>query len=404
MQTQKQGAKRNTGLLILCLLVLMLPVLLCTGCGKGEAGDGTEVAENVSAENSVTWQSITEGAGEQRKPEYATQFVMTKYDTYTLIEIADGQQILVVPENAPVPENLPEEMTVLQQPLEHLYVAASSAMDCFVELGALPQVALTSTTYENWSIPEVREALQENTLEYVGKYSAPDYEYVLDTGCDGVVESTMIYHSPETMEQLRKLGLPVMVERSSYEAHPMGRMEWIRLYGVLTGREAEAEAFFAEAEQRFRQVMKEGNTGETVAFFYITSNGLVNVRKPGDYLATMIGLSGGNYVFENLKVDSDSATSGMNMEMESFYAGARDADVLIYNSTIDGGMETLEELLVKNPLLKDFRAVQQGNVWCTEKSMFQKTTAMADMMEDLHAIVTGEAEEQEQLQYLHRLQ
>lgn len=403
MQTQKQGTKRNTGLLILCLFVLMLPVLLCTGCGKGEAGDGTVVAENIAAENSVTWQSLAEGAGEQWKPEYATQFVMTKYDTYTLIEIADGQQILVVPENAPVPENLPEEMTVLQQPLEQLYVAASSAMDCFVELGALPQVALTSTTYENWSIPEVREALQENTLEYVGKYSAPDYEYVLDTGCDGVVESTMIYHSPETMEQLRKLGLPVMVERSSYEAHPMGRMEWIRLYGVLTGHEAEAETFFAEAEQRFRQVLKEGNTGKTVAFFYITSNGLVNVRKPGDYLATMIGLSGGNYVFENLKVDSDSATSGMNMEMESFYAGARDADVLIYNSTIDGGMETLEELLVKKPLLKDFRAVQQGNVWCTEKSMFQKTTAMADMMEDLHAIVTGEAEEQEQLQYLHRL-
>ena len=32
----------------------------------------------------------------------------------------------------------------------------------------------------------------------------------------------MIYHSPEVLEQLERLGIPVLVERSSYETLPAG--------------------------------------------------------------------------------------------------------------------------------------------------------------------------------------
>ena len=39
----------------------------------------------------------------------------------------------------------------------------------------------------------------------------------------------MIYHTPEVKEQLEDFGVPVLVERSSYENHPLGRMEWIKL-------------------------------------------------------------------------------------------------------------------------------------------------------------------------------
>ena len=54
----------------------------------------------------------------------------------------------------------------------------------------------------------------------------------------------MIYHTPEVKEKLEALGIPVLVERSSYETDPLGRMEWIKLYGALTGHYAEAAAFF----------------------------------------------------------------------------------------------------------------------------------------------------------------
>ena len=92
----------------------------------------------------------------------------------------------------------------------------------------------------------------------------------------------------------------------------------------------------------------------------------------------------------------------MNLQMEAFYYGAKDADFLIYNSTIDGKLDTLEQLLGKSSLLADFKAVQNGNVWCTEQSMFQQSSASAGMIRDLNAIITGTAES-DTLTFLHKL-
>ena len=99
-----------------------------------------------------------------------------------------------------------------------------------------------------------------------------------------------------------------------------------------------------------------------MAFFYISSNGYANVRKSGDYVSKMIELAGGTYVFQNLGEEDDNALSTVNMTMEEFYAQARDVDCIIYNSTIDGEIYTIDELLGKSALLADFKAVKEGNV------------------------------------------
>jgi iron complex transport system substrate-binding protein len=77
--------------------------------------------------------------------------------------------------------------------------------------------------------------------------------------------------------------------------------------------------------------------------------------------------------------------------MESFYAQARDADVLIYNSTAVGAVPDMDAFLALSPLLADFKAVKAGEVWCTEKSMFQRSSAAADIMRELHILLSGEA-------------
>lgn len=335
--------------------------------------------------------------------EYADQFSVSYYENGTsIIEIADGEQYLLVPENADAPASIPENVTVIHQPVERIYLAASSAMDLFDGIDALDTIRATSTAQKDWSLPHVVEAIANGDILYAGKYSAPDYELILSEECDLAIESTMIYHSPAAQEQLESQGIPVLVERSSYESHPLGRLEWIKLYGLLLGKEAEAEAFYKEKSQLFDSIEPEANAAKTVAFFYIGANGYVNIRKPGDYISKMIELAGGQYIFdaEDLGVE-DNALSTMNIQFETFYAAAMDADILIYNSTVDGGLSTMDELTEKNALLKEFKAVQNGNVWCTEKNMFQQTTGAADMIADLHQIFAGESTDD--LQFLYPL-
>ena len=139
------------------------------------------------------------------------------------------------------------------------------------------------------------------------------------------------------------------MERSSYESHPLGRLEWIRLYGVLFDKEEEADSFYEAELEKLEPIMKKESCNVTVAFFSVTANGTISVRKSNDYVAQMIALSGGTYVPEQLAGEEENALSTMNIQMEDFYADA--------------------------------------NVYCTTNNFFQKSTAIGDFMEDLNKII-----------------
>ena len=334
---------------------------------------------------------------------YAEEFSVDYYKGgYALITIADSDKFLIVPEGKEAPENMEENIAVLKQPLNNIYLVATSAMDFFVSLDGLESIRLSGTNENGWYIEEAKKALKDGSILFAGKYNAPDYELILGENCSLAVESTMIYHTPEVKEKLEQFKIPVLVERSSYESHPIGRTEWIKLYGVLLGKEEEAERLFKEQEERMETVLSEKNTGKTVAFFYITTNGLANVRKSNDYVSKMIELAGGKYIFENLG-ENDNALSTVNMQMEEFYAKAKDADYIIYNSTIDGELTTIDQLLAKSSLLNDFKAVKNGNVWCTEQNLFQDTMGLGTMIEDIHTMLTTEDGSLDTLTYMHRL-
>ena len=334
---------------------------------------------------------------------YASQFSMERFsDGNTAIHVADGGEYLVVPEGGKIPEELSQEVTVISLPLDNIYLAATSAMDLFNHLDSLDQITLSGTEASGWYIEEARQAMEEGRMVYAGKYSGPDYEKILSAGCDLAIESTMINHSPQVKEQLTRLGIPVFVERSSYESHPLGRMEWIKVYGVLTGKEELADACFQAQLQQLEEIFDQENTGKTVAFFSIHSKGYATVRKSGDYVAKMIELAGGKYVPEGL--GNDNQLSTMNMEMEAFYEAAKDADYLIYNSTIDGELSSLGQLLEKSSLFGDFKAVKEGNVWCAKQNMFQETMSFGEMIQDIHRMLTKEGADDEDMAFLLRLE
>ena len=340
---------------------------------------------------------------ESRYPlDYAQQFTVDECaGGYSLITI-DGSRYLVVPEGAAVPAKLDGDIVVLQQPIENIYLVSSSAMDPIISIDGLDTVALSGTQADNWYLDAAKTAMENGQIAYAGKYSAPDYETILAANCGLAIENTMIYHTPEVKEQLEKFGVPVLVERSSYESGPLARMEWVKLYGVLLGKTDEAEQLFDDAVQRVAPLEQEPSTGKTAAFFSIASNDLATVRKGGDYVAKMIKMAGGEYVFADL-TDSGNNLATVNISLEDFYAGAKDADVLIYNSTIEGEIRTMDELLAKCPLLAQCKAVQQGNVWCTAQSLFQQSMELPDLILDMNKVFTEGTPEDSELRFLKKI-
>lgn len=362
------------------IILFLISVMTLSACGVQSHSHTTE-------KNETTVDFTPAEKTDSLNLKYAEEFSVDKYGDYSLITIDGSDKFLVVPENCETPSNVPSDISVLKQPLDKTYLVSTSVMDLISRIGAVSDIRLSGTKEKNWYVEDAVKAMENGDMIYAGKYSAPDYELILNEGCNLAIENTMIYHNPEVKEKLENLGIPVLVEKSSYEKNPLGRLEWIKLYSVLYGKENEAESYFDSQAEKIETVMQSENTGKTVAFFSVTQNGSVTVRKPNDYISQMIHMAGGNYIIQSSDAE-ENALSTMNMQMEDFYAAAKNADILIYNSTIEGEITSVSDLTAKDNLFNDFKAVKEGNVYCTSNNFFQKSTGIAEFIEDLNTIFT----------------
>lgn len=398
----------------LWMAILMILALALAGCGQSgqestaDSGSKTAVSDSESQEtqgNSGDSQTSSSdeisSLNEKDAPEipgltyesrmelqYAECFDVYYYnDGFALIDVHDSARYLVIPEGESVPEGLDGDIVVLQKPLDTIYMAATSVMALFDSLDALDTIRLSGTQASGWYIDNAVAAMESGEIVFAGKYSEPDYELMVDEGCDLAIESTMILHTPKVQEMIEMLGIPVFIDRSSYEPHPLGRTEWIKAYSVLLDKEDQAAAFFDEQTEVISELKDFPNTEKTVAYFYISTDGSVVVRKPGDYIPKMIEIAGGRYAFDDV-VDEENNSSSISITMEEFYDSAVNADYLVYNGTIDTPITTVDELLAKSGLFADFKAVKEGNVWCAGKYLYQATDIVGKFITDIHLMLT----------------
>ena len=433
--------------------------------GDGQAENGQS---GTVGESSVQWSAAPEIDGlmfiSSEKNDVAEYFRLSVYEDasgakYQLLETAGGlHRYLIVPADAQVSNRKSDhftaraseansankekkgdalELTVLQQPLTTTYVAASAVMASLCDLGAVSQIRFSGLREEGWYVDEARTAMKKGSMLFAGKYSEPDYETLLREGCDLALESTMIYRSPEVIEKLSALGIPVYIDYSSYEPHVLGRLEWIRVYGALFGHEEKAQQWYQTERDRIRAIQKDAEkasvgaaqigksteksgtktsvdsknktsstkTGSesagqdatavqrpTVVYFYVNASGQIQVRQPNDYIPELLELAGARYLAPDMSGLGGSRKSNVTVSLEDFYSSCRDADYLIYSATLDRPLSSIQELLGKNALFADFKAVKEGHVYTTDKDFYQLSDRMADFAEDVSRMLQGQGD------------
>ena len=394
--------------IIIYIMISIIGLFWLSGCDSPSSDSGnTESKAEAEAQNGLIYKS-------SMKLLYAKNFSVDYYEGgYKILTTKDGTKILTVPKGKKTPKDIDKDIIVLKEPVSDLYLVASGVMDMFDKLDAVDTIKFSGLDSDGWYIDSASEALESGKMLYAGKYSKPDYELLVSENCSLAIENTMITHSPQVTEKLKSFDIPLIIEYSSYEEEPLGRVEWVKFFGALTDRDEKADELFNEQVDIVNRIAKADGTDTddttksdaatksddasnddnrpTVAFFYITSNGQIQVRKSTDYVPKMISLAGGEYIFDASN-DDDTGRSTMNMQLEDFYNGAIDADYLIYNSAIDGGVKSIAELLDKCPVLADFRAVKDGNVFCTTNDMYQQSMSIGYMIDDMHSMIIGDAD------------
>ena len=319
-------------------------------------------------------------------------------DGTSLICVADGARYLVTDAGYVCDPRLAQDVTVIERPLHDVYLVASDTMCAFDALGSLDAITVSGLERDSWHVDGARAAMDAGKVVYGGKYRSPDYELLLAKGVSLAVESSMINHAPEVKDKLEELGISVFCELSSYEADPLGRLEWIRLWGHLLDKDEEAEAVFRREAQKVAEASAEP-LDVSVAFFSLNANGAAVVRRPGDYVTAMIELAGGTSAFSGLG-ESQVGSTSMTLDQERFFSCVRDADIIVYNKTIDGSVETLDDLVERSDVLASAKAVEQGTVWMTSEDMYQQMVHTGQVVSDLHQAFLGTTDD---LTYLKRL-
>ncbi|MBQ3842169.1 MAG: ABC transporter substrate-binding protein [Ruminiclostridium sp.] len=359
--------------LIAALLTAVLIANLC-GCGQAPAA-------------SDPYYTAEYGEPQKLANDTAECFTIYEYaNGGSMIETSSGDKLLVLPEGEKKPAAA-DGVTVINVSPKNIYMAASAVMCFFDSLDRIGDIRFSALEADDWYIQDAVSAMQSGSMVYAGKYRDPDYEMLLSGGCRLSVQSTMSEHVPDVREKLEELGIPVFVDRSSYEPHPLGRCEWIKVYARICGCPELGERLYNEQKKHFDElsaVSDDNAERKTAAFFYISSAGRVVTRKSGDYITKMIELAGGRNVFDFW--GEDNASSSVTLEPEQFYANAKNADIIIYNCTIGGEIHSVEEMIAKNSLLADFKAVREGNVWATSSSLYQEIMKTGEILTDFGKI------------------
>ncbi len=360
--------------------------------------DAEDIKDNISDMSPVEIAGFTYIGTDENS--FAEKYRIHRYEKdLAVIAVSDGRNYVVAPEGSEVPDINTPDTFIIRKPLTSIYLAASAVMCQFDSIGAVDKITLSGTKKEDWYITSAADAMEAGTIEYGGKYSAPDYEMMMEKGTDLAIENTMILHTPKVLEKLEKLGITTLIDRSSYEEDPLGRLEWIKVYGLLCDREDEAEKAFVEQRRMVEDIDLSNVEGKSVAVFSMNSNHQIVTKKKSDYFVKMIEKAGGTYVAPDSESDEKSASS-VTVSIEAFYAYAKDADILIYNGTIQDAPESIEEVQNMDATFKSFKAVQSGDVWTCDRSLYQFTNKAGSIISDLFEVI---AEGKEKTEFFYKL-
>lgn len=377
-------------------LIAVLLVLVLALCALPAMADESTEAATVTQTPVEEFGGLTYTGSMEL--DYANQFRVDYYEGgYSLTTLVDGVQVLVVPEGASTPEGLPENVIVVNQPVTDMLISSTPTTSLINAIGRLDTIKYTTNDLDSWYIDEVKAAMEAGEITYIGSYKEPDFEVLAAEPPMFSVFSTMLDSVPDVADKLDELGIKYIRDYATYENHPLARVEWVKLYGALLGEEEAAQAAYDEQKQMVES-LGESQTGKTCVMFYITSKGTLHVRNGSDYMARMLELAGGEYALSDF---NPNQTGAEQMEMEEFYSRAADADYIIYIWSLGGKPETLADFTAKWELLSEFKAVKDGNVFCTTPDYFQITNTLGDMIVDMNTMLTGS---DAPMEYLFKLQ
>lgn len=338
--------------------------------------------------------------GDTLRLEYAGNLCLVRCPGYTLAVLRNPWDTLkvlhtyaLVDREDSLPENLPDGATVVRVPLERCMVYSSVHCSLFKELGAVDRIAgICGLEYMN--VPEIKEGCRAGKVTDCGNSMSPDVEKIIDLHPDALLLSP--YENSGGYGKVGKLGIP-LVECADYmETSPLGRAEWMKFYGLLTGAYPRADSLFRKVEKAYlgMKTLAAGAGHRPTVLSDLKYGATWYISGGNSTTGQLYADAGADYVFAYLN------TSGsVPMAFETVLDKGQQAEYwfIKYNQPKD---KTCRELAEEYAPYSRFRAFKERRIYgCNtsyvpfyEDTPFRPDRLLEDMVRILHPELFDEAD------------
>ncbi len=319
-------------------LLFAFAVILITGCSNDEFGDRLlPDHDEFSSIDSFDVMNV----------EYAENFDIRKSEGGFTLSIIDPNEQTVEKEFT-IPINKPLKLISLTSTVNGM----CSLLDA---QNAIVGISSTDYLYDD----QLKARSESGLIAEFGDESNYSLEKIIASGADIVLYSGFGDKFPN-QEKLEKLGFILIPVYDWREVHPLGKAEWIKLIGVLSGKIEASKKFFDHVVQEYQTVQEKVSDLNTESPTVISGNlfGDTWYSPAGDsYMARIIQDAGGDYVYKETL-----GTGSVERSIEQILKDNSSTEIWI-----NPGMSSLSAISKVNPHAKNLKAFD--NVYCYSKNM-----------------------------------
>lgn len=300
-------------------------------------------------------------------------------------KVTDGNKrvMLLVPRGQKVPSEY-KNLPVVYTPVKRVVITSTTQASLMRPLGVLGSIVGVTTEKDQWYIDQVKAGMESGSIQLVGGGMGPlDYDKIVALKPDLVFMSTGGPNDARALQKLEELNIPVAVDNEWLENDPLGRLEWIKFIAAFYDKEQQASDFFDGAEKRIAEITaKVAKVKDKPKVIWgLIYQGKAYVPAADSYVARMIAMAGGDYLFKGNKGTGSGAIT-----FEEYYALGKEADIYIDDTMMNLGRNTIAHITDQSRLMADLPVLKKGNVWGYQPWYWQSLDKTDEVIEDLAAI------------------
>ena len=298
-------------------------------------------------------------------------------------------------------------MNAFPYPVKNVVCMSSSHVAYFASIDEIACIIAISGTRFIYN-KDVQELIKEGKIVDIGSETAPNYERIMALKPDMVITYAIGTSDNSHISVLKKLGIKVLTIGDYLEKSPLGKMEYMKLFGHLTGKSNLADSLFTvkcaeyeELKNKLAESLKEGSP--TPVLINMPYNGAWFIPGERSYISQLVKDAGG-VILGAKPNEHQSAQYGF----EYIYSLGLQAKVWLHPNAIN----TLDELGRENAMFRNLAPFKTGEVYNNNLrstpelgSDFWETGVVEPhiILQDLAAIMHPEIFPEKEYKYYHKL-